>query len=95
MSYGGNKVKMHIGMGLEPAVLFRLVGIEIVQDHVELFAGIVGNQLIHEIQELTPAATTIMSGMYQPASHVEGCKERRGSVAFVLMSKAGQCPTVG
>jgi hypothetical protein len=31
---------------------------------VELFAGIVGNQLIHEIQELTPAPATIMSGMY-------------------------------
>src|SRR5260370_19702067 len=35
-----------------------------------------------------------MSGMHQPASHVEGCKERRGSMAFVLVSKAGQCPSV-
>src|ERR1700746_1775049 len=92
---GGNKVKMHIGMGLEPAVLFRFVGIEIVQDHVELFAGIVGNQLIHEIQELTPAAATIMSGMYQATSHVEGGKQSRGSMAFVFMSKAAQGPAVG
>ena len=46
---GGNKVKMDIGMGFEPAVLFGLVGVEIVQDHVEFFVGISGNQLIHEI----------------------------------------------
>ena len=91
----GNKVQMHIGMGFEPAVLLGLVSVEIVQDYVELLAGIVGNQLIHEIQELTPAAATIMSGMDQPASHVEGCKERGGSMAFVLVSKAGQCPAVG
>src|SRR5260370_2829377 len=91
----GNKVKMHIGMGFEPAVLLGLVSVEIVQDYVELLAGIVGNQLIHEIQDLTPAAAKRMSGMYQPASHVEGCKESRGSMAFVLVSKAGQCPAVG
>jgi hypothetical protein len=56
---------------------------------MELFAGVLGNQVIHEIQELTPAAAAIMSGMYQPASHIKGGKERRGSVAFVLMTKAG------
>src|ERR1700752_3978462 len=90
---GRNKVKMHMGMGFEPAVLFGLVGVEIVQDHVELFAGIFGNQLIHEIQELTPTAATIMTGMHEPAS-VEGSKKRRGSMAFVFMSKVGQCSTV-
>src|ERR1700758_4571769 len=35
---GGNKVKMHIGMGFEPAVLFGLMGVKIVQNHVELFS---------------------------------------------------------
>src|SRR6266481_6425557 len=34
---GGNKVKMHIGMGFEPAVLFRLMGVKIVQNHVQPF----------------------------------------------------------
>ena len=40
---GGNKMKMHVGMGFEPAVLFGLMSVEIVQDHVEFFAGIGGN----------------------------------------------------
>ena len=43
---GGNEVKMHIGMGFEPAVLFGLVGVEIVKDHVKFLLGIFGNQLI-------------------------------------------------
>ena len=90
---GGDEVKMHIGIGFEPAVLFGLVGVEIVQDHVKFLVGIFGNQLIHEIQELTPAA--IMPGMHEPASHVEGCKECRGSVAFVFMGKAAQGPAIG
>ena len=40
---GWDKMKMHIGMGFEPAVAFGFVGVEIVQNHEELFARIVGN----------------------------------------------------
>src|SRR3974377_506213 len=69
--WGGNKVKTHLGMSFEPAVLFGLVSVEIVQDDVEFFVGVLGNQVIHEIQELTPTTAPIMSGMYQPATHVE------------------------
>ena len=92
---GGNKMKMYVGMRFEPAVLFGLVSVEIVQGHVEFFAGIGGNQLVHEIQELTAATATIMSGVYQTGSDVEGRKERRSSIAFILMIKTGQCPTIG
>jgi hypothetical protein len=35
-------MKMHIGMGFEPSIAFGFVGIEIVQNHEELFFGIVG-----------------------------------------------------
>jgi hypothetical protein len=59
---------------------------------VELFAGIFGNQVVHEIQELAPAPATVMSGVHQPASHAQGCKERCSSVAFVFVSKAAQRP---
>ena len=53
---GRNKLKIHVGMSFEPAVLFGLVSVEIVQDDVEPFAGVCGNQVIHEIQALTPTA---------------------------------------
>src|SRR5271157_2723449 len=67
------------------------MGVEIVQNHMQLFAGIFGNQLIHEIQELTSAPATIMSGMHQPRSYLQSGEERRGTVALVLVSKTGQC----
>ena len=35
-------MKMHVGT-LKPAVLFGLMSVEIVQDHVEFFAGVVGD----------------------------------------------------
>jgi hypothetical protein len=36
---GRNKLEIHVGMSFEPAVLFGLVSVEIVQDAVEPFAG--------------------------------------------------------
>jgi len=35
-----------------PTVLLRLMGMQIVQDHVNLAAGILGDDLVHEIQQL-------------------------------------------
>jgi hypothetical protein len=35
-SVGGRKVQKHVGMALEPAVVLGLVGIEIVEDHMNL-----------------------------------------------------------
>ena len=43
----------------------------------------------------TPATATIMTGVYRAGGHVKGRKERRGSIAFILMIKTGQCPTIG
>jgi hypothetical protein len=47
------------------------MSVQIVQNQVELFARIDGNQLIHEIQKLTPAAATIMSRMDQSGRHLQ------------------------
>ena len=70
------------------------MGAQIVQNHVQLFTGIEGNQLIHEIQKLTPAAAPIMARMDQPGRHLQSGKERSGAVALVFVSEAGQRATV-
>src|ERR1700745_2989850 len=50
------KMKMDVLVPRQPAVVFGLVGIEIVQNHMDLAADIFGHQTVHEIQELdTPA----------------------------------------
>ena len=47
---GGDEVKMHIGMGFEPAVLFGLVGVEIVHDEDDLLG--IGIQFIDEFPKM-------------------------------------------
>src|SRR5215469_18715821 len=55
---GRRKMEMDVLVPRQPAVVFRLVGIEIVQNHMDLAAAMFGNHAVHEIQELD--ATTAL-----------------------------------
>src|SRR5215469_10775397 len=57
---GRGKMEMDVLVPRQPAVVFGLVGIEIVQDHMDLAAGMFGNHAVHEIQELDAPAALIM-----------------------------------
>src|ERR1700694_6325933 len=85
---------MHVRMTLKPAIAFRLVRVEIVEDDVNLAAGMVGDDLIHEVEKLSPAAV-IVTGLHGAAEHIKSRKERRGSVALVAVREAGERLTVG
>ena len=65
------------------------MGAQIIQNNVQFFTGIEGDQLIHEIQKLPPAAAPIMARMNQPARHLQRGKERGGAVTLVFVSEAG------
>jgi hypothetical protein len=52
---GGSKMKMHVRMGFKPAGVFGLMGVKIIQHHMEFFTGIVADKLVHEVQKLAPA----------------------------------------
>ena len=54
-SVGRRKVQMHVGMALEPAVVLGLVGIEVVEDDVELAARKGCGDTVHEIEKLDTA----------------------------------------
>src|SRR5450631_3545786 len=81
---------MHVGMTLKPAIAFRLVRVEIVEDDVNLAAGMVADDLIHEVEKLSPAAALVMTGLYGSAEHIKSRKKRRGSVAFIAVREAGE-----
>src|SRR5437868_14690168 len=59
-SAGRSKVEVHIGLMFEPAITFRLEGIEIVKDHMDGRAPVVCDDLVHEIEELDPAPTVFV-----------------------------------
>ena len=86
---------MHVRMTLKPAIAFRLVRVEIVENDVNLAAGMVGDDLIHEVEKLSPAAAVIVTGLHGAAEHIKSRKERRGSVALVAVREAGERLTVG
>ena len=83
---GRRKMEMYILVPRPPAIVFRLMGIEIVQNHMDLAAGMIGNHAVHEIQELDAPAALIMAGRDQASGNVEGGEQGRGAVTFVGMA---------
>src|SRR3984893_15066236 len=55
---------MHVGVTLEPAVVFRLMGVEIVENGMDGCIRISGGDLIHEVEELD-ASTAAFVGSYE------------------------------
>src|SRR5215510_9016484 len=77
---GRRKMEMDVLVPRKPAVVLGLVGIEIVQDHMDLAAGMFGNQAVHEIEELDATAALIMAGFDQASGNIEGGEQGRGPV---------------
>ena len=95
-SVSGLKVQMHVGMALEPAVVLGLVGIEIVEDDMNLLFLSVGfDDAVHEIQELPASPTFVMTGLNQSSGGFERREQRRRAMPFVFVSKARDGSTVG
>ena len=83
---GRRKMEMDVLVPRQPAVVFGLVGIEIVQNHMDLAAGMFGHQAVHEIQELDTPAALIMTGLDQARGNIEG---RRTGSWFRAVCKRG------
>ena len=89
------EVEMHVRMPLEPALILRFVGVEIVDDDVKCRLRIAGNNLVHKVEELDAAAAFLVSGHHLACSHFEGREQRRGSVARVVMAVPCECRPFG
>jgi hypothetical protein len=53
---GRPEVEAHVGMTRQPAVALRLVGVEVVEHDVDVAIGVIGHDLVHEVEELDTAA---------------------------------------
>jgi hypothetical protein len=98
-SVGRRKVEMHVGMALEPAVVLGFVGIEVVEDDVNLFflffLSVGFDDAVHEIQELPASPTFVMTGIDQSSGGFERREQRRRAMPFIFVSKARNGSTVG
>ena len=69
------EMKMDVLVPLPPGIALRLVGIEIVEDEVDLAPGMHGEDGVHEIEELDPSAALIMARRHLAIGDVEGGKQ--------------------
>ena len=91
----GCEVEVNIGMASKPSVLFGLVGIEIVQNNMNLFLGVVGDNVIHEVEELAAPAPRVMARLNQSRRHLEGSKESAGSMSHIFVTESREGPAIG
>jgi hypothetical protein len=78
------EVEMHVLMASEPAIVFRSMSIEIVEDDVDGPVRVCANDAVHEVQELDPPAPFIMPSRDFAGYDIEGREQSRGPVPFVI-----------
>ncbi len=70
-------MQVDIGMRLQPSVPLGLVGIQVVQHHVNHAARVVRYDAIHKVQKLTAAAPRVMASLHLAGQDVQGGKKGR------------------
>ena len=92
---GGDEVEVHVLVLLEPSVVLGLVGVEVVEDDMDLdVPGVVGHEFVHEGEEVAPLAARMMAGLDAPGCGFEGSYEGGGPVALLLMAVLGEIAAV-
>ena len=88
-------VKAHGFVAGQPAVVPRFMGVEIIQDHVDLLVGIVGNDFVHKIKKLPTTTAFVVPSFDLSCGHIQGDEQGGGSVSFIAVVEAGEGFAVG
>ena len=67
---GWSKMKMHIGVSFQPAVLFWLVAGKIIQNHMNFLIEMSSQDSVHELEEFPAAPAPIVAGLNLAAGNV-------------------------
>src|SRR5512136_2356632 len=80
-------VDMAIGMSGQPPIMLGFMGVQVIQNDMQVCDGVEGNNVVHEVQELPATATRVMGSLHQPRGHFQGGKQGRSSVSFILVTE--------
>jgi hypothetical protein len=83
---GWREVKFHQGVLLQPAVIFWLVGVQVVQNNVDLLAWVVGDKAIHIIEEFPAPAARIVPCLDLSSGNVQRGEKRGCAVPLVAVT---------
>src|SRR5579864_5898372 len=85
---------MHVRMPCQPHVPFRLMGGQVVEDHVDLVVLVLLHHTVHEIQELQAPPAFVMPTHDLAGSNIECREQGRGPVPLIVMGLPDHCPPV-
>src|SRR3990172_5380808 len=92
---GGRVVEVDVLVACQPPIVLGLVGVEVVEDHMDLAVAAVGNHLVHELKELATSPALEVPGPHLAGGHLQGGEECGRAVAFVVMAVASERLAVG
>jgi len=84
-----------MGHPRQPHVPLRLVGGEVVQDHMDFLAVVLHPHLVHEGEELDPPAALVVLADDSSGSDIKGREQGRGAVALIVVRLADHRPPIG
>ena len=88
------EVEAHIWVPLEPTVVARLVGTEVIEHDVDGRVRPSGDDAVHEVEELDAPPALLVRRRHLAGGDLEGGKQRRSAVALVIVAVAAQRPAV-
>ena len=77
---------MDVGMVLEPAVLLRLMRVQIIQHDMDFAVRVFGHNLIHEVQELAPPSMAVMRRLHLSGGDLERGKQGGRAVTLIAVA---------
>src|SRR5260370_24057191 len=92
---GRREVEADVGMTGQPAITLGLVGRQVVEDDVDFLAAIVGDDAVHEVEELDAPTPLAVPARHWASGHFDGGKHRRRAVALVVIAAPAECPPGG
>jgi hypothetical protein len=79
-------MEVHIFVTLQPAVVFGFVSVQVVENDMNLPAGVAGDDFIHEVEELPPSASLVMAGPHKASGDFQCREQCRRSMPLVAMT---------
>ena len=84
------EVEMNVFVASQPAPALGLVGVEVVEDDVDLALGMGGHDPVHEVEKLDPPPALVVARHHLAADDIEGGEQGRGAVALVVVRPAAE-----
>ncbi|MDA9823667.1 hypothetical protein N9C56_14430 [Paracoccaceae bacterium] len=82
-SAGRGKVEMDVLVPSQPAVAFRLMGVEIVKNDMDVAALIGLDDVFHEVESLDAPTAFVLAARDHARGNIKGGKQGRRAVALV------------